>query len=164
MSGFFGDYRLEVEVLLTWFPTRSTAALKEVRMRAVTIKHRTIDDVFQIGSRAGLLIGQGLSSGEESLAPGGVVRAFVEVGLNDETNFELDWELDIGARRTTKLLRVLPATTTPFMMHLEAPGNDEFLTGSAVVLQAVITTTQPFGLSLLALQVSDAVSKLRAGG
>ena len=160
----FGDSRLEVEALLTWFPIRSTAVLKEVRMRGVTIKHTTSEGVFQAGNRAGLMIGQGLAPGEDPLAPGGAVRAFVEVGLDDDMNFELDWELDLGRARTTKLLRVLPGTRTPFTMNLKALDTDESLTGSAVVLQGVITTTQPFGLASLTLQVSDAVTKLRAGG
>jgi hypothetical protein len=164
MQMSFGDSRLEVEALLTWFPTRSNAVLKEVRMRSVTIKHTTSEGVFQAGNRAGLMIGQGLAPGEDSLAPGGAVRAFVEVGLDDHMNFELDWELDLGGARTTKLLRVLPGTRTPFMMNLKALETEEGLTGSAAVLQGVITTTQPFGLASLAVQVSDAVTKLRAGG
>jgi hypothetical protein len=163
MSGVFGNYRLEVEASLTWFPTRSTAMLKEVRMRGVTVRHTTSEGVFQVGNRAGLMIGHG-DSREEPLAPGSAVRAFVEVGLDDDMNFELDWELDIGGARTRKLLRVLPGTRTPFMMNLAALETDESLAGSAVVLQGVIVTTQPFGLTRVSLQVSDAVTQRRAGG
>ena len=164
MSGVLGSYRLEVEALLTWFPTRSTAGLEGVKMRGVTIRHTTTEGIFQVGNRAGLMIGQGLSPKDEPLAPGGAVRAFVEVGLDDDMNFELDWELDIGGARTTKLMRVLPGTRTPFMMNLAALETDDSLAGTAVVLQGVITTTQPFGLTRLSLQVSDAVSPRRAGG
>ena len=92
----FCDSRLEVEALLTWFPTRSNAVLKEVRMRSVTIRHTTSEGVFQAGNRAGLMIGQGLAPGEDSLAPGGAVRAFVEVGLDDHMRAYQEFRVRAG--------------------------------------------------------------------
>jgi hypothetical protein len=71
----------------------------------------------------------GLTDQAEGIAPGNAVRAFVDVGVDSEMNFEIDCEVDLGVARGKKLLRILPGTTTPFMINLAASANDEALAG-----------------------------------
>src|SRR5215475_4142669 len=102
------DYNLEIEWALTWFPTRASANLKEVRMRGGTITHRTSDPAFTVGNKVGHLLAQGdeTDKTEDSLEPNELVRASLSVGVTPGGIFEVDLEVRIGPTRRTKYLRL----------------------------------------------------------
>ncbi|MGE4047208.1 MAG: hypothetical protein AB7F35_20260 [Acetobacteraceae bacterium] len=162
MLGVLASYRLEIEALLTWFPTRSTAALREARMRGDTIKASTIEPVFQVGNRRIHTIGQGgTASGADALAPNNAVVAFIDIGLDNDETFEVYCELHVGRRRPVgkKRLHLAPGVTIPFMINMEALANDDEVAGTSAVLQGVMTTTRPLGVAFPA-----AVTDVPIGG
>ena len=159
MPNVFGTYRLEVEALLTWYPNQSTSTLKEARIRGGSFRHSTGEEIFEVGNAIVHMIGQG--GNEELLAPNNYVVAFIEIGVDNDTYFEVECELVVGTSKRSKRLRILPDTRTPFMINLAAPANDEAFSGTAAVLQGVILATQLVGLGKLALDIAKA--SLRAG-
>ena len=56
----FTRYSLQVEYLLTWFPVRSTAVLKEIRSRAGTFRYINDAQPFSSGNRNVEMLGQQL--------------------------------------------------------------------------------------------------------
>jgi hypothetical protein len=162
MADAFGSYRLELEAVLTWFPTSSSAALKEVRMRGTTLVRSSRDDVFIAGNQ--IIHNMGQTGPEDLLAPNGSVVGFIKIGVNQDDDFEVEYELVAGASRRSKRIRIPPDTRTPFMIHLAGAGNDDALAGTAAVLQGVIVATQPIGVgrvSVLASEIFKAFSRVR---
>jgi hypothetical protein len=147
-------YNLEGEWTLTWFPFRATANLKEVKMRGGTITHRTTDPPFTVGNRIGHFLAQGdqTDKTEDSLAPGELVVAFIEVGVTPSGNFEVDLEVRIGPTRRTKHLLLPPDTKTPFMINVRARGENQAIQNTAAVFQGVFTTRSRLSLIDIAVR------------
>lgn len=159
-SKFLTSYSLEAEALLTWFPTRSNASLKEARMRGGTFRHSIKDKDFELGPfgeavRVVHFLGQG--GHEDPLAPDNRVVAFIEIGVNQDGVFETELELAIGPTKRNKRILLQPDTRTPFMINLPAAGGDEIVKDTAAVLQGVFTASPILGLrDLAALSVGRA--------
>jgi hypothetical protein len=151
-----GSYRLEVEELLTWFPTRHAASLKEVRIRGHVLNYSTQDKFFDESITAGFTIGQ--SGTDDPIAPGNSVVGFTEVSLDADITFNVECTLMVGARKRAKRMHILPDTRTPFMIIVEAAENDQGLSGTSAVLQGVIVATPRFGESLVVSQIVKLVS------
>jgi hypothetical protein len=151
MSGIFGSYRLEAEVLLIWYPTTNDAQLSAPNMRGAVFRHSTNEVTFQGGDSIIHTMGQASSPEEEEL---GVV-AFIGFRVDDDLNFEISFEMQLGSARRNMSLRALPGQRIPFMLNL---AGREGQAGTAAVLHGVITTTQPFGVNKLAATLASAIA------
>lgn len=164
MPDFIGSYRLEIEALLTWYPTRPTAVLKEVRIRGHTSRYSTEDKSFAgaaFGERihAEYYIGQ--AGADEPIAPNNGVVGFTDVFVDTNINFNVECTLIVGTAKRAKIMRLPPDTRIPFMINVVAPENDDGLSGTSAVLQGVIVATQRvgFSLSLLASEIDKLSSR-----
>ena len=149
-------YNLEGEWTLTWFPTRATANLKEVRMRGGTIRHRTTDGPFKVGNKVGHLLAQGdqTDKTEDSLEPTELVLAFITIGVNSSGIFEADLEVRIGSTPPrTKHFVLPPDTKTPVMINIRARGENQAIQNTAAVFQGVFTTGSRLSLLDVAIRV-----------
>lgn len=135
-------YKLEGEWTLTWFPTRATANLKDVRMRGGTISHRTNEAPFTVGNQVGHFLAQGdeTDKTEDSLEPNELVVAFITVGVTPSGIFEVDLEVRIGPTSRKKYLLLPPDTKTPFMINVRPRSENPAIQNTAAVFQGVFTT------------------------
>jgi hypothetical protein len=142
------NYRLEVEWLLTWFPIRPTGNLSEARIRGGTGRHSITD--FGTGLGGGVsttyMLGMGAAGQGDALAANNAVRGFITIRVTPDKIFEAELEVAIGGRSRKATLVLQPETRTPFMLNVEAAGNEEIVADTAVVLQGVFTTGQRFSL------------------
>lgn len=148
LSNLFAS-TLEVEALLTLYPTRFTEKLQGIRMKSWTVKYSSAD--FSANTSIGTL---GFETPDTAARYGGEdagsrlsTAAFLDVYLNADGNFEVQFEIHIGkAVRSSKFIRVLPDSRIPFMLNVAADENDDDYSGTAAVLQAVMVATEPIGL------------------
>jgi hypothetical protein len=138
-------YGLEIEALMMWFPTKSSASLKEVRMRNYTFRHFSTDREFSVGvfgERNEIIHPLGeQSDDEDTLTSDNSVRALLGVTVNHNGIFEVDIELIIGKSTRRKRLVLEPDTKIPFMINLKAGAHDGLNKDTAVTLQGIFTTT-----------------------
>ena len=136
----FTNYRIEIDCLLTWFPVRHSASLREPHIRTDTFSYRADDEPFASGNRAGRFIGQALGGLQDGLDSRNLVRAITETGVDSNQVFFMDLEVGIGGRIRTRRLSLEAGTTTPFLINLHAAqGEDQELSGTAVAFQGVVT-------------------------
>jgi hypothetical protein len=136
----FTNYRIEVDCLLTWFPVRFSASLKEPRTRMSTFSYRADDQPFASGNKAGIFHGQASGGLEDGLDSHNLVRAITETGVDADQVFFM--EIEVGLGRTVRTHRLtLPADTiTPFLINVRAAqGEDHELSDTAVAFQGVVT-------------------------
>jgi hypothetical protein len=148
-------YNLEGEWTLTWFPTRATANLQDVRMRGGTINHRTTDAPFRSGNSVGHLLAQGdqTDKTEDSLEPNELVLAFITVAVNASGIFVVDLEAKIGSTSRKKTLMLAPDTKTPFMINVRARSGNQAIQNTAAVFQGVFTTGSRLSLVDVAVRL-----------
>jgi hypothetical protein len=165
MPDFIGSYRLEVEALLTWYPTRSTAALKEVRIRGHTSRYSTQDKIFELAALGEIHHSEyyvGQEGTDEPIAPNNGVVGFTDVWVDMNINFNVECTLIVGMAKRVKTIQILPDTRIPFMINVVASENDHGLSGTSAVLQGVIVATQRVGVSLSLL--ASEINKLSSRG
>ncbi len=149
----FLAYNLEIEWLLTWFPIRSTATLKEVRIRGGTLKHKSNDPPFGVGNRVVHLLAQ-VGTGEgDSLAPEEVVRAYIDVGVRSDGMFDANLQVYIGPTNRSKSLVLRPDTKTPFMINVRPGGDNPVVKDTAAVFQGLFTANPRLSLMDLAVRI-----------
>lgn len=137
-----GDYTIEIEYLLTWYPLRGARHLTGPRIMGgtlidsgpnptphpfVSVRPPTIDAVEEAG----------LS-----------VNGFVNVDLVPQNRFFLvQVQVDIPNVRRIKNFVVPPNTTVPFMINAFATVDDQFANNTGVTFEGVVTTGHKRGIS-----------------
>jgi hypothetical protein len=146
-------YNLEVEWTLTWFPIRSTATLKEVRMRGGTIRHKSNDPPFGAGNRQGYLLAQVATGEGDSIAPQEIVRAYIDVGVRSDGMFDANFQVHIGSSTRSKSVVLRPDTKTPFMINVRPVGDDPVIKDTAAVFQGLFTASPRISLLDIAVRI-----------
>jgi len=138
----YTNYNIQIDSLLTWFPVKNSARLKEPRMRMCTVKYNTNDQVFVIGNRIGRFIGQGLDN-DDALESRNLVVAFTETGVNENEVFYTDFQVRLGRSVRDQRLIFQSNTITPFLINLRAAQEeDPELNDTAVSFQGVVTASR----------------------
>ena len=161
----FTRYSLQVEWLLTWFPVRSTAFLKETRIRAGTFRFVNDEGKFPLGEATILLLGQGFGEEGDPLEKDKNVMAFAEIRVDKDEFFSVEFEAKIGravfevTRKQHFIFR--PDVTLPFLINVQAHPEDQALKDTMMAFQGVVTTGPR--VSLVSSLVSDVLSDIFKG-
>ena len=134
------NYRIDIDCLLTWFPVRHGATLREPGIRMDTFSYAADDQPFASGNKAGRFHVQAPGRQEDSLDSSNRVRAISETGVDADQVFYM--EIEVGLGRTVRTRRVsFPSNSvTPFLINLRAAqGETPELNDTAVAFQGVVT-------------------------
>lgn len=140
--GIFTNYSIQIDCLITWFPVKSSARLKEPKIRMDTFRYWADDQPFASGGKAGRFHGQGLGGIDDGLTSTNLVRANTETGVDKDQVFIMDFEIGIGRVVRKQQLRLQSNTITPFLFNLRAAQEDnQEIVDTAVAFQGVISAS-----------------------
>jgi len=139
------QYRVEIEALLAWFPTKIESRLKQPQLRNTTFRHSSVETMFWVGwpgQRHTEKRVLGWSSGtEDALVLGDEEQQSATgsllLSLNEQAAFELEIMLQLGAVQASKRLVLEPDTITPFMVNVAADVQDDIRRFTAATLHGV---------------------------
>jgi hypothetical protein len=138
----FTNYSIQVDCLITWFPVRSSARLKEPRIRMDTFRYKADDQPFASGGKQGRFHGQALGGIDDGLTSTNLVRAITETGVDKDQVFFIEFEIGIGHSVRNQRLMLQSGTITPFLFNLRAAqADDQEVIDTAVAFQGVVTAT-----------------------
>jgi hypothetical protein len=137
----YTNYNIQIDALLTWFPVRNSARLKEPRIRVFRAKYNTDDQVFVVGNRiATSFIGKGMDN-DDALDASQLVLASTKTGVNENEVFYTDFQVGLGGSVRDQRLTFQSSTITPFLINLRhTQEEDPEFNGTAVSFQGVVTT------------------------
>lgn len=135
-------YGLDAEWLLTWYPVRPSANLRETKIRGGTFNHKNTDQPFLSGNELDYFIGSGSMHVQDGdpMAPNNLVHAFIKVRVNNNKYFEVELQVVNGPFKRTKDLVLQPDSTVPFMVNIQARGEDPVVRDTTLTLQGVFVT------------------------
>jgi hypothetical protein len=139
----FTNYSIQVDCLITWFPVKSSARLREPRMRMSSFKYRADDQPFSSGGKAGIFHGEALGGIDDGLTSTNLVRAITETGVDTDQIFFMDVQLGIGRNVRNERLIIPSNAITPFQFNVRAlQEDDQEVTDTAVSFQGVATASR----------------------
>jgi len=141
----YTDYSIQVDCLLTWFPVKNSATLKEPKMRMGTYQFKTSDPdfVFSGGGTHSFRTHWGRGGlNDDSLEPRRLVGAFTIIEVDKNEVFTMEILLDLGRSHRNQRLFFQSNTTTPFLINLRAAQEeDPELNDTALSFQGVVTAS-----------------------
>lgn len=137
----FTNYYIQVECLLTWFPVRNSADLKEPKVRMHRSTYHADDLPFSSGNQEIILIGEG-NFYDDSLVSSNLAYSNLIIGVDEHKVFFMDTYLELGRSTRKEHIIFKSNTITPFLFTLLAmPEEDPELNNTAIALQGVVTAS-----------------------
>ena len=142
-SGFLTTYGLDAEWLLTWYPIRASANLQGPKIRGGRFSHKNTDQPFASGNKIVYPLGQGWGppvQDGDPMAVNNLVHARIHVEVNKNKVFKVELEVVNGTFRQERSLTLQPDLITPFMVNVQAGGDDPVVRDTTVTLHGVFVT------------------------